>query len=69
MSAGATAEIAQLQQQVRELRDQRDEAVQALRLTHEYVGTDMLPAVEGWSWYDALRHLCPSYVATLHRRD
>jgi hypothetical protein len=32
---------------------------QALRLTREYVGADLLPAVEGWSWYDALRRWAP----------
>lgn len=30
------------------------EAAEALRLTAEYVGPDGLPAVEGWSWWDAL---------------
>lgn len=31
------------------------QAVEALRLTREYVGEEMLPALEerGWSWYDA----------------
>ncbi|QFP94500.1 hypothetical protein SEA_KEITABEAR_58 [Gordonia phage Keitabear] len=32
---------------------------QAIVHTVEYVGNDMLPAVEGWSWYDALRHFHP----------
>jgi hypothetical protein len=31
-----------------------DELADAIRLTVEYVGTDTLPPVEGWSWYDAL---------------
>jgi hypothetical protein len=35
------------------------ELAQALRLTREYVGEDLLPAVEGWSWYDALRRHAP----------
>ncbi|MCX4786501.1 hypothetical protein OG369_09985 [Streptomyces sp. NBC_01221] len=35
------------------------ELAHALRLTHEYVGGDLLPAVEGWSWYDALRRHAP----------
>jgi hypothetical protein len=26
---------------------------EALRLTREYVGEKVLPAIEGWSWYDA----------------
>lgn len=29
------------------------ECVEALRLTREYVGEERLPALEGWSWYDA----------------
>lgn len=32
---------------------------QAIRLTREYVGADLLPAVEGWDWYDALRRWAP----------
>jgi hypothetical protein len=32
---------------------------EAIRLTVEYLGTDMLPAREGWSWYDALRSYAP----------
>jgi hypothetical protein len=27
---------------------------EALRLTREYCGKYLLPAEEGWSWYDAL---------------
>ncbi len=29
------------------------QASEALRLTREYVGEEMLPAIPGWSWYDA----------------
>jgi hypothetical protein len=29
------------------------QAREALRLTREYVGEDRLPAIEGWSWFDA----------------
>ncbi|AYR02611.1 hypothetical protein SEA_BIBWIT_58 [Gordonia phage Bibwit] len=32
---------------------------QAIVHTVEYVGNDTLPAAEGWSWYDALRHFHP----------
>lgn len=28
-------------------------AVEAFRLTREYVGETTLPAIEGWSWFDA----------------
>lgn len=31
-----------------------DDLADAIRLTVEYVGNDMLPAVPGWSWFDAL---------------
>ncbi|MFB6934559.1 hypothetical protein [Streptomyces chartreusis] len=39
------------------------ELAQALRLTREYVGEELLPAVEGWSWYDALRRHAPHELA------
>ena len=26
---------------------------EAFRITREYVGEDTLPAIEGWTWYDA----------------
>jgi len=32
---------------------------EAIRLTVEYVGTGMLPPIEGWSWYDALVKYAP----------
>lgn len=38
--------------------DWRSEAArlaEALRLTQEYVGNFLLPPVEGWSWFDALK--------------
>lgn len=38
------------------------ELAQAIRLTREYVGEEMLPAVEGWSWYDALRRWAPDLL-------
>ena len=28
------------------------DGIEAFRLTREYVGEDMLPVVEGWSWFD-----------------
>jgi hypothetical protein len=28
-------------------------ALEAFRLTREYVGERTLPAIEGWSWFDA----------------
>ena len=41
------AKLAAAETQVEELRE-------AIRLTREYVGPDVLPAVAGWSWYDAM---------------
>jgi len=35
------------------------ELTEAIRLTVEYVGNDTLPALEGWSWFDALRKYAP----------
>jgi hypothetical protein len=35
-----------------------EELTEALRLTREYVG-DVLPAIVGWSWYDALVKYAP----------
>ena len=29
------------------------ECIEAFRLTREYVGEATLPAIEGWSWFDA----------------
>lgn len=47
------------------------ELVEAIRLTVEYLGTETLPPVEGWSWYDALRkyapHLAESFVEQRRR--
>jgi hypothetical protein len=70
----ARAEVARLRPFVdmadNEQRDAEDaerspavrELAEALRLTREYVGEDLLPAVEGWSWYDALRRWAPAYL-------
>lgn len=35
------------------------ELCDAIRLTVEYVGLDMLPPIPGWSWYDALVKYSP----------
>lgn len=35
------------------------ELCEAIRLTVEYVGTSMLPPIEGWSWFDALKKYAP----------
>lgn len=36
-----------------------DELTEAIRFTVEYVGTDLLQAYPGWSWYDALKKYAP----------
>jgi hypothetical protein len=41
------------------------ELAQALRLTREYVGEELLPPIEGWSWYDALRRHAPHELAAV----
>jgi endogenous inhibitor of DNA gyrase (YacG/DUF329 family) len=40
-----------------------EELTEAIRLTREYVGPDILPAVFGWSWYDALVKYAPEKAA------
>lgn len=44
---------------IEELETARMGLAQAIRLTREYVGADVLPAVKGWDWYDALRRWAP----------
>lgn len=39
--------------------DPVEELCNAIRLTVEYVGTAMLPPIEGWSWFDALKRYRP----------
>jgi hypothetical protein len=34
----------------------------AIRLTVEYIGNDTLPALPGWSWFDALNRYNPDMV-------
>lgn len=34
-----------------------EKALEAIHFTREYVGYQMLPAIEGWSWYDATKLL------------
>ncbi|MFE1082460.1 hypothetical protein [Brevibacterium sediminis] len=44
-----------------------DDLAHAIRLTVEYVGNDLLPAKEGWSWYDALKRHRPELVEEFER--
>lgn len=55
--------------EAKRLHQEKQELVRALRLTHEYVGLDTLPAVPGWDWYDALSRHAPEYVASLPREQ
>lgn len=40
-----------------------EELTEAIRFTAEYLGPDKLPAIEGWSWYDALVKYAPEKAA------
>lgn len=45
--------------------------VEAIRLTVEYTGTDVLPPLPGWSYYDALKKHAPDiaeYFEKQHQR-
>lgn len=46
-----------------ETREAVDELTEAIRLTVEYVGNDLLPPIEGWSWFDALTRYAPDVAA------
>ena len=35
------------------------ELTEAIRLTQEYIGDELLPRKEGWSWFDALTKYAP----------
>ncbi len=39
-----------------------NELAQALKLTQEYVGDDLLPRLPGWSWFDALTKHAPEML-------
>lgn len=43
------------------------ELCEAIRLTVEYVGINVLPPLPGWSWYEALVKYDPETAATLHK--
>jgi hypothetical protein len=58
--------IAVRDEEVQQLRAAVAELAQAIRLTREYVGEELLPPVEGWSWYDALRRWAPHELSAAH---
>ena len=43
----------------KQLREENWDLINAIRLTQEY---SQLPAVEGWSWYDALNKYAPALL-------
>ncbi len=49
------AEVDALRAEAQQLREALWRGVEAMRLTREYVGEDVLPVVEGWSWFDWTR--------------
>ena len=63
---------ANLQRAVLRLESERDvlaaanyDLLEALRLTVEYVGTEMLPAKPGWTWFDVLSKYSPQRASKL----
>lgn len=44
-------------------RDAIEELTEAIRFSVEYVGTDVLQPIKGWSWYDALCKYAPHKAA------
>ena len=51
----AFAKIADLEEALRLANEDAERLAWAFRLTREYVGEALLPAIEGWSWFDALK--------------
>lgn len=45
-----------------------EELTEAIRFTAEYIGPRSLPAIEGWSWYDALVKYAPEKALAFHQR-
>ena len=48
-------EVERLQAQVKQLADALNFTVLAIHLMREYVGEERLPALDGWSWFDATK--------------
>jgi hypothetical protein len=49
--------VPRLEARVVELEEALRFASEAIRYTREYVGEERLPAIEGWSWFDATRKI------------
>ena len=48
-------ELSAAQAQVRALVEALWDTREAIRYTQEYVGDGLLPALEGWSWYEGIK--------------
>lgn len=60
-------QIADLESENAQLRRDVARLVQALCLTHQYVGWEVLPPVPGWDWFDVLAVHAPEYVEMVKR--
>lgn len=49
--------------------DNEYELLMALKFTADYVGRDILPAIPGWSWYDAIKKYSPELAAIYDREQ
>lgn len=63
---GHAAEVVQLNERIDQLTHCAQELVDALVWSAEYAH---LPAVEGWSWYDALKKHAPAALESFIRRE
>ena len=65
VAALAAANLLASPDAIRQAKAEADDLAEALRRTVDYVGLRTLPAIEGWSWFDALRKHRPDLVAEL----
>lgn len=55
--------------EVDRLRATLDRALKALVLTHDYLGHEGLPMIEGWEWFDASREIVAVLPETMWTRE
>ena len=53
----------------KQLQRANEELIQAIVFTRQYIGKERMPAVEGWSWYDALKKHAPDELNELLEQD
>ena len=53
LELGTAEKLAASQAQIKVLRDALKQCREAFEFTRQYVGYETLPAIEGWSWFDA----------------